>query len=152
MNRIISTIAIAFAILTGASVHAENFYAGVFGGPNWSSHKHPGYLVGMDVGYRWCNGIRAELEGSYRDEHELAGLVNAYYDFNPYPVCNFCLAPFVGAGVGYAKHSFAWQLIAGLNYPLQDNIDLSLSYRFFNLACHENIHNHGLALGLNYHF
>jgi opacity protein-like surface antigen len=87
----------------------------------------------------------------------------------------FCIRPYLGAGIGFASErrrngssshdeyreyssssdnrrtNFAWQLIAGLAYPLNDCIDLDLAYRFFQTTrAHAN--NHGLTLGFNYNF
>src|ERR1043166_2770910 len=60
------------------------------------------------------------------------------------------LQGFVGGGVGIAKvdvdlndddfrivddeaRGFAWQLLAGIRYPVSENWDLGLKYRFFNV-------------------
>ncbi len=81
---------------------------------------HSGYAVVGSVGYGFGNGLRAEVEGNYRDNQlenasvsfgtvngrALAGgdeqkagvMVNALYDFwelSPYVV------PYIGAGIGY---------------------------------------------------
>lgn len=159
-----------------------NVYAGVFGGVNWVQkfhHRDPktGFLVGGNVGYKWCNGLRAELEFSYRDNevrghdwesdnhtHLYAGLFNILYSFDSWGC--WCLKPFIGAGVGggsakrhhtfcdpchKSQSTFVWQLIAGLAYPLNNCVDIALTYRYFNTTNH-TLHNHGLALGLGYNF
>src|SRR5207237_9166434 len=46
---------------------------------------------------------------------------------------------YAGGGVGYAdvkqfgssKGKFAWQLLAGVYYPVSDNFDVGLKYRYF---------------------
>lgn len=103
-------------------------------------------------------------------------LVNGLYDFQ---TC-WCVKPFLGAGIGYAstelkrhhnnhsssgnngdssshhrrhkdKNGFAWQLIAGLGYPVCDGWDLSIEYRYFNPA-ERRLHNHDIGLGVKYTF
>ena len=95
-----------------------------------------------------------------------SGLANVYYDF---PVC-FCVRPYVGAGIGYAytkskvsfsyisdyvKHhedGFAWQVIAGVTYPVYNNVDLALEYRFFRCEATKEAQNHDIGLNLRYNF
>jgi len=70
-----------------------------------------GGLGKASVGYGFGNGLRAELEGSYRqnpvvknvtgpvydgDERQYSAMINAYYDFD----LGLFLKPFVGAGAG----------------------------------------------------
>lgn len=103
-----------------------------------------------------------------------AGLLNAYYDIPT----GTSLTPYVGAGVGFARNraslsdntvkysgsdwSFAWQLAAGLNYALTDNLVADLGYRYTNYGkvnvVNENgvkykvddIKMHNVTLGLRY--
>lgn len=98
-----------------------------------------------------------------------AYMFNAFYDLN---LCNdWCLnlKPFVGVGIGYASgrnhhhrfdgerhrwnrdNGFAWQVIAGLAYPICDEIDLSLEYRFFKGRA-ERLYNNAVGVGLKYYF
>lgn len=188
MKKLICLLTSLVGITAFGSAQADDLYAGVFGGVNWLQNNHhhqharTGYLVGADIGYKWCNGLRTELEFAYRNnrKHEnassrhhsqnYAGLVNVLYDFDAMGC--WCVRPYLGAGIGAAserrhhngsstalsdsssnnrKASFAWQLIAGLAYPLSDCIDLNLSYRFFKTT-HARANNHGLALGANYNF
>lgn len=135
-----------------------------------------GYLAGLDVGYKWCYNIRTEVEITYRSNRQhhdtfvlkndpnqvWAGLVNVLYDCEGW-ACE-SLKPFFGIGLGgasekkqrhnsathsYHKASFAWQLLAGVTYPLWECADASLSYRYFN-TIHYSLHNHSLALGINF--
>lgn len=196
MKKLICLLSSLVGLAAFSGAHADNFYAGAFGGANWvqnnhhHNHSRTGYLLGLDAGYKWCNGLRTEFEFAYRNNqnrhngswdgshnhrshrnnhhYTYAGLFNLLYDFDAFGC--WCVKPFIGAGIGVAsnKHhrnhsndhnnsssrrrcSFAWQLIAGLAYPLNDCVDLSLSYRFFRTT-QEKINNHGLALGLNYNF
>jgi opacity protein-like surface antigen len=76
------------------------------------------------------------------------------------------LQPFIGAGIGYdfqkmhASNSriifnqkwnhFAWQLMAGLAYPIFCETEMTLEYKFHQGGCH--FYNHSLGVGLVYHF
>lgn len=93
-------------------------------------------------------------------------LVNAFWDI---PWCNdWCLKPFVGGGIGYAtqrlgfrhssrynnsdkKNGFAWQVIAGLAYPICDNLDISLEYRFHKGRL-KDVYSQNVGAGLRYYF
>jgi OOP family OmpA-OmpF porin len=98
------------------------------------------------------NGIAAADELIGGDQRVLAGMANAMVDFGSPDGLNF----YAGGGVGYAWHraefwdddnlpsdplfptvkdtddAFAWQLIAGVRYPLSRKADLGLKYRYFN--------------------
>ena len=88
---------------------------------------NPGFAGKAEVGYGFGNGLRAEIEGSYRynsmsgtntlpligsvaahgNEQKFGGMINALYDFNtlsPYVV------PYVGVGVGYMGQQ--WQNVS----------------------------------------
>lgn len=198
--------------LAFSGAHADNFYAGAFGGANWvqnskhHNHYKTGYILGLDAGYKWCNGLRTEFEFAYRSNQNkrhgsssnhshrnqsYAGMFNLLYDFDAWGC--WCVRPFIGGGIGVAsvrrnhggsshsangetvvlaegeeisapevvgssggshnkrRSSFAWQLIAGLAYPLNDCVDIDLSYRFFKTS-EDKINNNSLVLGLNYNF
>lgn len=47
--------------------------------------------------------------------------------------------------------TWAWQVIAGLSYPIAESIDMGLEYRFFDSRI-KKIHNHNLALLARYNF
>lgn len=107
-----------------------------------------------------------------------AAMVNVLYDVNMFDLC-WNIQPYVGVGIGYAhvrneRHNnfvydtgyarhrnhkddnqFAWQVIAGLAYPIACNIDLAVEYRFFDTTTrrHErNIYNHDIGANLKYYF
>ena len=82
--------------------------------------------------------------------------------------CEFWkIRPFIGGGIGYdfqqikahhagftykdSKKHFAWQVMAGLGYPLFCNTDISLEYKYHQ-AGFTHIHNHSLGVGLTYKF
>src|SRR5205823_8701322 len=56
---------------------------------------------------------------------------------------------YAGGGVGYAdehqfngsKGKFAWQLMAGVYYPISDQIDIGLKYRYFHAGGVSGSHN-----------
>jgi opacity protein-like surface antigen len=78
------------------------------------------------------------------------------------------IRPFIGAGIGYGlqqlsshnsafvftkmkKKHVAWQLIAGLSYPLFCHTDISIEYKFHK-GGFSHIYNHSVGLGLTYNF
>jgi hypothetical protein len=142
----------------------------------------PGVFVSPAIGYRFCNGFRLEGEFGYRYNHfnklkffgttfhidgrfeTFSGMANIYYDI---PLC-FCLKPYIGAGIGYAHsflkirqgnafhksncNNFAWQLIAGIAYPIRENVDFAIEYRFFKNEGVSRIQNHDIGGSLRYYF
>lgn len=155
---------------------AEGFYVGGQGGVNFldvnAHHSHlktdVGYNLGIVGGYKWCNGISAEAEITYRrndvrhisgDIHTWSYMVNGYYDL---PVC-WCVpvTPYLGAGIGYDRtelkihrfgrgHSdeFAWQLMAGLNYEFCNNVVVNAEYKFHDInAKHVDVYDHSITIG-----
>jgi len=126
-----------------------------------------GYAVGVFTGYEFGNGFRAEGELAYRrngldeqsafgvalpmegDSSTLALMANGIYEFQ-FGTSPF--APYVGAGVGFARFSvidaaivgnppeshddnvFAYQLIAGIGYELSPAWTLFADYRLFGTA------------------
>lgn len=112
------------------------------------------------LGYAFGNGLRTELELSYRSNDadsignadlggsvsSMAGMVNVLYDVD----FGLPFKPYIGAGVGGARvnfdevtngatviddggFDFAWQGIAGASYSLNDSTDLTLDYRYFSV-------------------
>lgn len=117
-------------------------------GNKTNNNAKVGYDVGGLVGYRFNQNFRSDLTIDYLhngfdntelsswDVHQLVFLVNGYYDFQVGPI-----VPFIGAGLGYHSISYetgsvtvsesglGWQVTAGANYSLQENLKLGLSYR-----------------------
>jgi len=132
-----------------------------------------GYVLAASIGYRWEYNLRFEFEYGYRrnqsKRHSHRHLTTNSYLFNGFwdiPWCNdWNLKPFLGAGIGYAKQrastrhghglgskkGFAWQLIAGVAYPICDIADVSIEYRFFKGRAN-HIFNHAVGAGLKYYF
>jgi outer membrane protein OmpA-like peptidoglycan-associated protein len=101
-----------------------------YGGGRSGSNRNPGFVGLGSIGWGFGNGLRAELEGSFRrnsiksvgvcntfgnsdcgggTSSNYAVMVNALYDFNnvaPWVV------PYVGAGIGYG-----WQSVNNAHLP-----------------------------------
>jgi len=143
----------ALALFGTAQTAQADMYMSVFGGPNWledssgsgffqgkgsrqtfaafSTDADTGFVIGGAIGVhldRWCRGLRAELEASYR-RHDLNGawrttftttfgdgpygssgaidgnqstfaiMANVWYDID----AGWRLKPYVGGGVGWAR-------------------------------------------------
>lgn len=118
MKKMICLLSSLVGLAAFGNAQADNFYAGAFGGINWLQNNHhhqharTGYLVGADIGYKWCNGLRTEFEFAYRNNRKhnsgsrhhtqnYAGLINVLYDFDTMGC--WCLKPFLGAGIGVSS-------------------------------------------------
>lgn len=133
---------------------------------NKAKKHHRGYY-GVDFG-------SSSRHRGHRDVW--AAMVNVLYDIN---MC-WCVEPYVGVGIGYAHvrnenhrfggytggysggnhnrkndNAFAWQVIAGVAYPICDNVDLAVEYRFFDTTTrrHEHsVYNNDIGVNLKYYF
>jgi len=150
----------------------EGFYVGAGAGLNWLQDQTfsgtGGTTVSFDMGYGgvislgwgFGNGIRAEIEGSYRqnDVDQVArtagrgsarsyGVMgNAFYDFHGLLAG---IVPYVGVGAGYMWHEhenagvgsfrsngsdarFAYQAIAGVAFPIGEvpGLAITAEYRY----------------------
>jgi OOP family OmpA-OmpF porin len=156
-----------------------------------SADHHKGLDADAVIGYDF-GGFRLEAEAGYKRAEvdldasgfggatsALSFMLNGLLDFGP----DDGLQGFVGGGVGVSRGKlandlvndsdtgFAWQAIAGVRYPLTDNVDVSLKYRFFNQddiklvsaygttlagpagsSVDTKIRSHSLLLGLAYNF
>lgn len=127
----------------------------------------PGFAGLVSVGYGFGNGFRAELEGDYRynsfsdnaggHEQKYGGFLNALYDFNN---ISPWMVPYVGVGIGYQAvewqnvhgaganagltannstlGSLAYQGIAGVSFPVTQQLSLTGEYHFMGLATNRN--------------
>ncbi|MBN9378959.1 MAG: hypothetical protein BGO14_02900 [Chlamydiales bacterium 38-26] len=158
------------------SRYQTGFFGAIDLGYRWCS----GFHMEAEVAYRYnrakrhrgydYNGLSTRRHRGHRDVW--AAMVNVLYDIN---MC-WCVEPYVGVGIGYAHvrngrnnnfygygrrhhhrddNQFAWQVIAGVAYPICDNIDLAVEYRFFDTTTrrHErNVYNNDIGVNLKYYF
>ncbi|MCB2057795.1 MAG: porin family protein, partial [Novosphingobium sp.] len=72
-------------------------------------------------------------------------------------------ADFAGPMLDDSDTGFAWQALAGIRFPVNDNVDLGLKYRFYNQSnvdlvdlagddLHGKFRSHSLMLTLGYNF
>jgi opacity protein-like surface antigen len=141
-------------------------------------------FVAFGIGYQFNNFFRADLTGEYRASSK-GKTIGSYTEFCPggrcFDVYDFdhqasvflaniyadlgtwwCLTPFIGAGVGSARHhisaihdvglisdgstgfgyadkdkttwTLAWAVHAGLAYSVSNNLKLELGYRFLSMG------------------
>lgn len=138
-----------------------------------------GYTAGAFAGYGFCNNIRVEGEFLYRRNNvkhikndkgtfhcghyrSYSLMANCLYDFN---IC-YPVTPYLGVGIGadrvttaisipesgFKNHKtrFAAQGIAGFSYPICDNTEMSIDYRYHWVENHRN--NNTFTMGLKYIF
>jgi opacity protein-like surface antigen len=141
-------------------------------------------FIGFGVGYQWNNWLRVDVTGEYRAASRVKA-VGSYTEFCPGGRCFdvydanhqasvflanvyadlgtwWCLTPFVGVGVGGARHditalhdlgvisngtvgfgladkdnaswTLAWAVHAGLAYNVSNNLKLEIAYRYLNMG------------------
>lgn len=136
-----------------------------------------GWMGGLDIGYRFCRGFRLEAEAVYRrnvldkvkpykqHSEKIKGNVQvwSFMAKGLYEIPIGChLTPYIGAGIGYDKgrarvifkrelDGFAWELIAGFLYPIDDNLELGLEYSYHQ-GNQKKFHNNNVGLKLNWFF
>ena len=133
-----------------------------------------GWIFGAAVGTT-LNNFRVEGEFEYRtsdftlmDEEDtlktISLMANGYYDFNN----DSAFTPFVGAGVGWARHDvddanwddsgFAYQGTIGVAWGFRDSMNLDLAYRYFTTIDPEfenteiDYASHNITAGLRFSF
>ncbi len=142
----------------GVNFQDENRFRG--GGADSNTTYDNGFVGLLSLGYGLGNGMRVELEPGWRVNgvHEAGGvsggghtnvgslMVNGLYDFNT-PRLNGWV-PHLGAGVGVARVGNAsyssdtpsvsgndtvpaFQAIAGVDYPVTQQLRLGIDYRYF---------------------
>ena len=138
-----------------------------------------GWTVDAAVGRQIDSHFRAEGQLIYSDDKAKvgdgrikmsAGLANGYYDFDT----GTKLRPFVGAGVGIGQvkldggpvqdddTGFAYQLLTGVAYPINDKLSAQVGYRYLGVndvkigygpqTVRGDYHDQAVTLGLTYKF
>jgi opacity protein-like surface antigen len=99
----------------------------------------------------------------YESKHSTAFMVNGFYDVSQLAMYN--LSPFIGGGIGFtnnvielkAKYNdhtdsekrrdsdFAWQLLAGVSYPVSPGVKANVRYCYHQGQQHYK--NHGVTVG-----
>lgn len=139
-----------------------------------------GYILGGSIGYRTCYGLSLEVECAYRKNsfHKVHFFDRSFSrdgHFRSFSVMGNGILEvpliwfplYIGGGIGYDfqqihprdlfsvkedRQHFAWQLIAGLNYPIIPFLlDVVLEYKFHQ-GGFRYINCHSLAFILNYEF
>ena len=146
--------------LNGRASYNDGFISALQGGFAFNN----GFRLEEEFAYRYNGVDKVTPYGAGRGSmHDYAIMTNALYDI---PV-DFPLRPYVGVGVGAADYGpqnirgdgmgypayvggpdswgFAWQAIAGVAYPLTDNVALTLEYRYF-----DRVADHPVGVGNDY--
>ncbi|MDR0392865.1 MAG: porin family protein [Puniceicoccales bacterium] len=134
--------------------------------------SYDAWRLGLEVSYRQAKIKESTNAVVNRDKDKinaLAGMVNVYYDY----ALTEEVALYVGAGLGVtklaihdkttkvdtAKTVFAWQVVAGLGYDINENWTVEAGYRLFNTAKvkanNQSLKTpfcHSLEAGLRYNF
>lgn len=194
LNRLFKSAAVGVVLLAlPASVSAQGFYIGGAGGYNMPRDSEiegggtsvdadldNGFAGALGVGYAYRNGIRTEIELSYRGPGDVdnigsnngmgdvtawGAMLNLLYDFNR----GGFISPYIGGGIGLARvradnagpalgttiddsdNAFAYQGIAGLSHPITDRLSLDLSYRYFGVPSLDFTAANGAAVDSEYH-
>lgn len=134
MRKTLGVLAVVSAVLAAPAANAETWYAGGFGGVNFThdggvnasgveASYDMGLAVGGYAGFYVQDNIRLEGELSYRandldtlggagvggEAETLALMLNAFFDFKIESV----LEPYLGAGIGFADVDYR---VGGLQY------------------------------------
>ena len=134
--------------------------------------SYDAWRLGLEVSYRQ-NKIKSSTNANvanYNKINALAGMINVYYDYALTEECSL----YVGAGLGMAKYNFvavagkvetgkcvfAWQVLAGVAYDINENWTVEAGYRLFgtskvkisNTAKIKTPLQNSLELGLRYNF
>ena len=164
----------------------------ISGGASGEVDFDTGFVGAVAVGYGFGNGLRFEGELGYRQNEtddfsgvDLSGrgeasslMFNLLYDFDVSPR----FVPYVGLGAGLAVVQaervsplpaadvtddddtvFAWQAILGVAIPLNDSLDLTVDYRYFDandadlrsdagVSFDAEYTSHSALIGLRYRF
>jgi len=130
------------------------------------------YGVRLEAEYAFRRNAISKInfvgEGSSRQGYFQTSscMANLLWDLPSSLVRYPCLSPYIGAGIGYdfqQMHSsnsrvifnqkwnhFAWQLMAGLAYPIFCNTEVTLEYKFHQGG--SDFNNHSVGVGLVHKF
>ena len=112
------------------------------------------WRLGLEVSYKqnkikeWkYNNANAATQAAFKDGKymSLAAMINAYYDYALTDECSLYLGLGLGAdkvsvkakadnAVETSKVVFAWQVMAGVAYDINENWTVEAGYRLFNTA------------------
>jgi len=136
--------------------------------------SYDAWRLGLEVSYRQ-NKIKSSTNTNIAVDdtnkvNALAGMINVYYDYALTEECSL----YVGAGLGMAKFNFvakntkveagkcvfAWQVLAGVAYDINENWTVEAGYRLFgtskvkvsDVAKIKTPLQNSLELGLRYNF
>lgn len=136
--------------------------------------SYDAWRLGLEVSYRQ-NKIKESKNAAVdvnvmNKVNALAGMINVYYDYALTEECSL----YVGAGLGMAKFNFvakdskveagkcvfAWQVLAGVAYDINENWTVEAGYRLFgtskvkvsDVAKIKTPLQNSLELGLRYNF
>lgn len=144
-----------FAVKGGYSILSKKDnvkFKGGFNGAVEAGVSYDAWRLGLEVAYRQ-NKINENkttnnmVKGIYNKINALSGMINVYYDYALTDECSL----YVGAGVGAAKVAFvtkdanahksectktvfAWQVMAGVAYDINENWTVEAGYRLFNTS------------------
>jgi opacity protein-like surface antigen len=178
-NVLMASAAIVVGLATSDAAQAGGVYGTFTGGLNWTdgvrasgpsttveTSADMGFVVSVAVGWHLddvvANGLRVELEGGYRHNHQpghatinsssaitqttstWSVMGNVWYDFD----MGSRLKPYIGGGVGWARNKFipkpfttaqtvedegfAWQAGGGLNFEVNKDASIGLGYRYMD--------------------
>ena len=110
--------------------------------------SYDAWRLGLEVSYRQ-NKIKESTNAgfpttTFNKINALAGMINVYYDYALTEECSL----YVGAGLGMAKFNFvrladkiedgkavfAWQVLAGVAYDINENWTVEAGYRLFGTS------------------
>lgn len=110
------------------------------------------FRIEGELGYRQGDASKVSAAGTSTtptgDQSVLSGMVNGYYDFTN---VHKNITPYIGAGVGIAQvkmndlrnngaiidgdsTNFAWQVMAGADFPVAPNTSLYVDGRYFQVV------------------
>ncbi len=110
--------------------------------------SYDAWRLGLEVSYRQNKIKKSDNEridiDTYNKANVLAGMINVYYDYALTEECSL----YVGAGMGIAKFDFinkgtkvetgktvfAWQVLAGVAYDINENWTVEAGYRLFGTS------------------